>query len=318
MSSMVKKGLGSGVNALFGNQPILTPKVEGEQVLQLSLDSVAPNAEQPRRVFDEGKLRELAASVKEQGVLQPILVRPVAGSHNKYEIVAGERRWRAAKMAGLKDIPAIVKSLNDDVTLEVALIENIQRQDLNSLEEAATYRRLLDEHGYTQASLATRLGKSRVYVANTLRLLALPESIRSMITVGRLSAGHGKALLMLESEADRLALAEKIQTEGLSVRQAEEMAKNPDLIYAVAPEPAASDKGDKAEKPAAAVKDAPSQSRPSTEELLLQDISDKLCARLQTKVKLQKTTKGGRIMLEYYSNDELSRLLEILLPDTSF
>ena len=144
---MVKKGLGSGVNALFGNQPILTPKVEGEQVLQLSLDSVAPNAEQPRRVFDEGKLRELAASVKEQGVLQPILVRPVAGSHNKYEIVAGERRWRAAKMAGLKDIPAIVKSLNDDVTLEVALIENIQRQDLNSLEEAATYRRLLDEHG---------------------------------------------------------------------------------------------------------------------------------------------------------------------------
>ena len=179
---MVKKGLGSGVNALFGNQPILTPKVEGEQVLQLSLDSVAPNAEQPRRVFDEGKLRELAASVKEQGVLQPILVRPVAGSHNKYEIVAGERRWRAAKMAGLKDIPAIVKSLNDDVTLEVALIENIQRQDLNSLEEAATYRRLLDEHGYTQASLATRLGKSRVYVANTLRLLALPESIRSMIT----------------------------------------------------------------------------------------------------------------------------------------
>ena len=312
---MVKKGLGSGVNALFGNQPILTPKVEGEQVLQLSLDSVAPNAEQPRRVFDEGKLRELAASVKEQGVLQPILVRPVAGSHNKYEIVAGERRWRAAKMAGLKDIPAIVKSLNDDVTLEVALIENIQRQDLNSLEEAATYRRLLDEHGYTQASLATRLGKSRVYVANTLRLLALPESIRSMITAGRLSAGHGKALLMLESEADRLALAEKIQTEGLSVRQAEEMAKNPDLIYAVAPEPAASDK---AEKPAAAVKDAPSQSRPSTEELLLQDISDKLCARLQTKVKLQKTTKGGRIMLEYYSNDELSRLLEILLPDTSF
>ncbi len=315
---MVKKGLGSGVNALFGNQPILTPKVEGEQVLQLSLDSVAPNAEQPRRVFDEGKLRELAASVKEQGVLQPILVRPVAGSHNKYEIVAGERRWRAAKMAGLKDIPAIVKSLNDDVTLEVALIENIQRQDLNSLEEAATYRRLLDEHGYTQASLATRLGKSRVYVANTLRLLALPESIRSMITAGRLSAGHGKALLMLESEADRLALAEKIQTEGLSVRQAEEMAKNPDLIYAVAPEPAAFDKGDKAEKPAAAVKDAPSQSRPSTEELLLQDISDKLCARLQTKVKLQKTTKGGRIMLEYYSNDELSRLLEILLPDTSF
>lgn len=315
---MVKKGLGSGVNALFGNQPILTPKTEGEQVLQLALDSVAPNAEQPRRVFDEGKLRELAASVKEQGVLQPILVRPTAGSRSKYEIIAGERRWRAAKMAGLENIPAIVKSLNDDVTLEVALIENIQRQDLNPLEEAATYRRLLDEHGYTQASLATRLGKSRVYVANTLRLLALPESIRSMITAGRLSAGHGRALLMTESDADRLELAEKIQAEGLSVRQAEEMAKNPSLIYAVSPETSADDKNVKTEKSAAPVKSAGLQGRTNTEELLLQDISDKLCARLQTKVKLQKTAKGGRIMLEYYSNDELSRLLEILLPDVDF
>lgn len=315
---MVKKGLGSGVNALFGNQPILTPETEGEQVLQLALDSVAPNAEQPRRVFDEGKLRELAASVKEQGVLQPILVRPVAGSRNKYEIVAGERRWRAAKMVGLKKIPAIIKPLNDDVTLEVALIENIQRQDLSPLEEAATYRRLLDEHGYTQASLAERLGKSRVYVANTLRLLALPESIRSMITSGRISAGHGKALLMLENDADRLELADKIQAEGLSVRQTEEMAKNPERIYAALPQAESQHKPLKTEKPAASLKSAETSGRANTEELLLQDISDKLCARLQTKVKLQKTAKGGRIMLEYYSNEELSRLLEILLPDSSF
>lgn len=309
---MVKKGLGSGVDALFGDQSALAAQPVGEQVLQLAIDMVSPNAEQPRRAFDEGKLRELAASVKEQGVLQPILVRPAAGSRNKYEIIAGERRWRAAKMAGLKKIPAIVKPLSDDVTLEVALIENIQRQDLNPLEEALTYRRLIDEHGYTQASMAERLGKSRVYVANILRLLALPEQIRSLITEGRLSAGHGKALLMVEKEDDRLALAERIREEGLSVRQAEEMAKNPALIYTRKSE-TGTEKGQAGRaKPA----DIPAQ--PNTEELLLQDISDKLCARLQTKVRLQKTPKGGRITLEYYSNDELARLLEILLPDTQF
>lgn len=313
---MVKKGLGSGLNALFGDQPLVLPQnkpeaeAAGEQVLQLPLKQVAPNPHQPRRAFDEGKLRELAASVKEQGVLQPILVRPVSeGQPHKYEIVAGERRWRAAQLAGLEQIPAIVKPLEDDVTLEVALIENIQRQDLNPLEEAASYRRLLDEHGYTQASLAARLGKSRVYVANTLRLLALPGAIRDLVSEGRLSAGHGKALLMVEDDTDRLNLADKIVDEGLSVRQSEEMAKNPQLIYRPAPE---QPQTAKAQKP----KSAPVA--PSREELLLQDIADKLCARLQTKVKLQKTPKGGRITLEYYSNEELSRLLEIILPDTSF
>lgn len=311
---MVKKGLGSGVDALFGNQPAisLAPRLEGEQVLQLDLEAISPNEEQPRRVFEEGKLRELAASIKEQGVLQPILVRPVAGERHKYEIVAGERRWRAAKLAGLKKIPAILKPLTDDVTLEVALIENIQRQDLNPLEEAACYRRLLDEHGYTQATLADRLGKSRVYVANTLRLLALPEQIRSLITAGRISAGHGKALLMAENEADRLALAEKVQTEGLTVRQTEEMAKNPALIYAQQAEE--QNKPTEKQRKSSPMPSAP----PKNEELLLQDISDKLCARLQTKVKLQKTRKGGRITLEYYSDDELARLLEILLPDVEF
>ena len=227
-------------------------------------------------------MRELAASVKEQGVLQPILVRPATDSPDKYEIVAGERRWRAAQLAGLAQIPAIVKPLEDDVTLEVALIENIQRQDLNPLEEAASYRRLLDEHGYTQASLATRLGKSRVYVANTLRLLALPGSIRDLLSEGRITAGHGKA-----------------------------MAKNPQLIY----QPVQTDKP-KDSKPKG--KPATPPQPASTEELLLQDIADKLCMHLQTKVKLQKMPKGGRITLEYYSNDELSRLLEMLLPGTTF
>jgi ParB family chromosome partitioning protein len=304
---MVKKGLGSGLDALFGDsKPKLDEQPAGEKVLLLPLSAVTPNPKQPRRSFDQGKLKELTASVKEQGVLQPILVRPIPGEHNKYEIVAGERRYRAAEQAGLKSIPAIVKSLEDKVTLEVALIENIQRQELNPLEEAASFRDLLDNYGYTQASLAERLGKSRVYIANTLRLLALPESVRGYVTNGRLSAGHGKALLMLEKEEDRVALAERVIEEGLSVRQTEELAKNPKAIYKK--QPAAKEQGAQAGEQTA-----------SQEDLLLNAIGERLRERLQTKVNVKKTgKKRGRITLEYYSDEELERLLELLLPGVQF
>jgi ParB family chromosome partitioning protein len=267
---------------------------------------VTPNPKQPRRSFDQGKLKELTASIKEQGVLQPILVRPISGEHNKYEIVAGERRYRAAEQAGLKNIPAIVKPLEDKVTLEVALIENIQRQELNPLEEAASFRDLLDNYGYTQAALAERLGKSRVYIANTLRLLALPESVRRYVTAGRLSAGHGKALLMLEKDDDRVALAERIIEEGLSVRETEELAKNPAAIYK--------------KQPSAKSHDGQAGAKaPSQEDLLLNAIGERLRERLQTKVNVKKTGKQrGRITLEYYSDEELERLLELLLPGVQF
>lgn len=306
---MAKKGLGSGLDALFGGNAPTPRQVQehaaGDKVLHLPLDAVSANPSQPRRSFEQGKLNELADSIKEQGVLQPILVRPVDGAAGKYEIVAGERRYRAAKQAGLKTIPAIVKVLDDKVTLEIALIENIQRQELNPLEEAASYRDLLDNYGYTQASLATRLGKSRVYVANTLRLLGLPKEIQTMISKGGLSAGHGKALLMVEDAADRLLLAEYAREQGLSVRQTEELAKNPKALHK--------------SQPKAEAKTERQPKQPNADDLLLAAVEEKLRDRLRTKVNVQNLGDlHGRITLEYYGEEELERLLELLLPDVQF
>lgn len=303
---MVKKGLGNGLDALFGTiGPIETPSNSDEKVMQIKLDDISANPDQPRRRFDEGKLKELAASIKEQGVLQPILVRPQ--EKGKYEIVAGERRFRAAKMAGLKTIPAIVKELADEVTLEVALIENIQRQELNPLEEAGSYRELIDNYGYTQAKLAEKLGKSRVYVANTLRLLALPTEIKIQIAKGSLTAGHGRALLMLENARDRLLLAQRVQDEGLSVRQTEALAKNPKLLHKAAKKDA--------EKP---YTETPPEVA-SQDELLLNAVGEKLREKLQTKVKVQQVSKKhGKITLEYYGDEEFERIIGILLPGVEF
>lgn len=301
---MVKKGLGSGLDALFGGKPVIEDNASGEKVLLLPLRSVSPNPNQPRRSFDEGRLAELTASVREQGILQPILVRPVSGKPGKYEIVAGERRYRAAEQAGLKNIPAIVKPLEDKTTLEIALIENIQRQDLNPLEEAASYRELLDNYNYTQAQLAEKLGKSRVYLANTMRLLALPEDIRQLITAGRISAGHGRALLMLDNAADQALLAELITEQGLSVRQAEALAREPELLH-------------KPTAPAPKAKPAAPAAKP--EDLLLSAVGEKLRERLHTKVSVQKRgKKGGKITLEYFNDEELERLLDLLLPGVEF
>lgn len=300
---MVKKGLGNGVDALFGNVgPIEVAASTGERVMQIKLSDITANPDQPRRRFDEGKLNELAASIKEQGVLQPILVRPAEKS-GKYEIVAGERRYRASKLAGLKTIPAIIKELGDEVTLAVALIENIQRQELNPLEEAASYRELLDNYGYTQAKLAEKLGKSRVYVANTLRLLALPDEVQGLIAKGGLSAGHGRALLMLESAEDRLLLAARVQEEGLSVRQTEALAKDPKALHKTTKKP---------------IKLTPPEPTPQ-DQLLLNAVGEKLRERLQTKVNVQRVGKShGKITLEYYGDEELERIIALLLPGAEF
>lgn len=305
---MVKKGLGTGLDALFGSVgPIEQPAAPGERVMQIKLDDITANPDQPRRRFDEGKLKELAASIKEQGVLQPILVRPVG--QGKYEIVAGERRFRASKLAGQKTIPAIIKELGDEVTLAVALIENIQRQELNPLEEAASYRELIDNYGYTQAKLADKLGKSRVYVANTLRLLALPDEIQSLIAKGGLSAGHGRALLMLDNVDDRLLLAARVQDEGLSVRQTEALAKDPKALH-------------KATKknnlnPAKQILTPPTPA--PQDELLLNAVGEKLREKLQTKVNVQRVGKShGKITLEYFGDEEFERIISLLLPGVEF
>lgn len=305
---MVKKGLGNGLGALFGDANPINPtepkSAPGERVLQVKLADITANPGQPRRRFDEGKLKELAASIKEQGVLQPILLRPVG--HGKYEIVAGERRFRASQLAGLDTIPAIVKELGDEVTLAVALIENIQRQELTPLEEAASYRELIDNYGYTQAKLAEKLGKSRVYVANTLRLLALPADIQALITKGSLTAGHGRALLMLEDTADRLLLAARVQEEGLSVRQTEALAKDPKALHKAA------------KKPAQPAKLTPPHIAPA-DELLLNEVGEQLRQRLQTKVSVQRVGKShGKITLEYFGDEELERIISLLLPGATF
>lgn len=303
---MAKKGLGNGLSALFGDtKPVLEDNLTTEKVQLLKAEDVQPNPNQPRRDFDDDKLAELVKSVGEQGILQPILVRPQAD--NTYQIIAGERRYRAAVKCGLAEIPCIVRNLDDTTTLEVALIENIQRQNLNPMEEAVTYKELMDKYGYTQGKLAEKLGKSRVYVANTVRLLSLPQAVQKAVQGGKLSAGHGRALLQLTKEKDRIALTDKILAENLSVRQAEFYAKNPKAIYE---ETTKTDKKKPAKKQQA--------KKPAMEDLLLGEVAERLRSRLGTKVSVQKSGKGGKIVLEYYSDEELSHLIETLLPGEEF
>jgi ParB family chromosome partitioning protein len=216
------RGLGRGLSALIGEEAVPT---RGESQAargathKLPVAFLRPNRLQPRKRFAPEELNDLAESVKEKGVLQPILVRPVRGEPNAYEIVAGERRWRAAQMAKLHDVPVVVREMGDSESLEIAIIENIQRADLNAVEEAAAYRELMDRFDYTQEKMAKEVGKSRPHIANTLRLLTLPEPVQAMVRDGRLTAGHARTLIGL---ADAEARALEIITGGLNVRQAEQ------------------------------------------------------------------------------------------------
>lgn len=227
MTDDSKKRLGRGLAALIGE--IDKPATEATASASVRADGkapielVSPNPRNPRRSFAEGDLVDLAQSIREHGVVQPVVVRPAAGG-GRYEIIAGERRWRAAQRAGLIEIPIIVRDVNDRTALELAIIENVQRADLNPVEEAAGYQQLIDEHGYTQADLGQVIGKSRSHVANTLRLLKLPDVIRDMLVGGSLSAGHARTLVTVE---DPVWLAKQIVEEGLSVRQAEALSQAP-------------------------------------------------------------------------------------------
>jgi ParB family chromosome partitioning protein len=221
-----RKRLGRGLAALIGEMD--RPAMMGEKRVaasdgQAPIEFVAPNPRNPRRNFGDADLADLAQSIREHGVVQPVVVRPAA-QEGRYEIIAGERRWRAAQRAGLTQIPVIVRDVNDRTALELAIIENVQRTDLNPVEEALGYQLLIDEHNYTQADLGQVIGKSRSHVANTLRLLKLPDVIRDMLVNGDLSAGHARALV---SAADPAGLAKRIVEDGLSVRQAEAMAQLP-------------------------------------------------------------------------------------------
>lgn len=221
-----RKRLGRGLAALIGeiDRPSAPEKPHMSADGKVPIEFLTPNPKNPRRHFGDAELTDLAQSIREHGVVQPVVARPSATQAGRYEIIAGERRWRAAQRAGLTEIPVIIREVNDRTALELAIIENVQRTDLNAVEEALGYQQLIDDHGYTQADLGQVIGKSRSHVANTLRLLKLPDVIRDMLVDGALSAGHARTLVTAEDPA---GLAKRIVEEGLSVRQAEALAQLP-------------------------------------------------------------------------------------------
>jgi len=284
---MSKKALGKGIDALLGeNAP-----VDVSNATEVPLSSLRPNPQQPRHEFDETALAELADSIREKGVLQPILAEPAQdGTHI---IIAGERRVRAARMAGLATIPAVIRQFSAQEKLEIALIENVQRADLTPIEEALAYKHLMEMAGLSQEQVAQKVGKDRSTVANTLRLLKLPDDAQKALDDGRMTPGHARAVLSLVSPSDQLLLLRKILEAGISVREAEEMA-------------AAFNKGKKA---AARPGGTGGAARKSPD---VQDLEQRLIEKLGTKVEVKGSGSKGRIEISYFSSDELDRLLQIL------
>jgi ParB family chromosome partitioning protein len=274
-----RRGLGMGLAALLGGGPELLTEGPRLEARLVPIEFLRPSALQPRRRFADAELDGLASSIRERGVLQPLLVRAAAGAAG-YEIVAGERRWRAAQRAGLHELPVVVRELDDRAALELALVENLQREDLGPLEEAAAYRRLIDELGHSQEALAQALGRSRSHIANMLRLLALPPAVRAMLDDGSLSAGHARALLAAR-EPERLAL--KVVVDGLNVRQTEALVRR-----SLAPP-----RGPAADPDLA---------------LLERDLSE----RLGLRVAIRRSGRGGSVTLRFSRPEQLDRLLRHL------
>jgi len=287
-----QKGLGRGLGALLGQteQEFKKEKHISEKVLNLPIDEISPNKDQPRKEFDQDKLEELAQSIAENGVLQPIIVIEKTDP-DYYMIIAGERRWRAARLAGLVNIPTIVRDLDEHLILQHSIIENIQREDLNPIEEALAYQNLIEQYNMTQEELAEKLGKSRSAIANTMRLLNLADEVKQELINGIISAGHARSLLAIKTEQDQIDVCETIIQEGLNVRQTE--------VYI-----------SKLLKPKSKRKET---QKSSTAYLLsVQQVETELSKVLGTKVKLKDNHGKGKIEINYSSNDELERLLDIL------
>jgi ParB family chromosome partitioning protein len=279
---MIRK-LGRGLDSLIEQ----TTAASGSEGMEVACAAIRPNPFQPRQLLDEEGIRELAASIKEHGVLQPPVVRPAGEG---YELVAGERRWRACQLLGLEMIPVTIRAIDDDRMLEIALVENLQREDLNAIEKARAYRRYLDELKLTHEDAARRLGKERSTITNQLRLLELSDDLQAMVSRGTLSMGHARALLSIQDESRRRDLARRIDTEGLSVRETERVARD-----------------GRATQPRKARKEQPDRSPH------MEDLERRLRERFATKARIEGGRQKGRIVLEYYSMDELSRLLDLLL-----
>jgi len=279
----MKKGLGKGLEALISSTNQL--EENNRNVLELKINDVEPNAEQPRKVFDQEKLETLAQSIKEHGVVQPIVVRKEGA---RYIIVAGERRWRASKMAGLKTIPVVVKDLTDKEVMEIALIENLQREDLNPIEEAEAYQRLMNEFQMTQEDVSKVVGRSRSAIANSVRLLSLAKEVQEMISEGRLTSGHARTLITINDNQRQKELATQIIEKGLNVRDTEKLAA----------------KEDKRSVPKKAAK---SKDKPE-----VTDLVENLKMIFGTKIELQRGKDKGKIVIEYYSDEEFDRIIELL------
>lgn len=295
---MPKQALGRGLGAIFGEEAKNAPAEKSKKAAEkkenvsretskIKISLIEPNKDQPRKIFKEESLKELAESIKKFGVLQPLLVKK---NGNMYEIIVGERRWRAAKLAGLREIPAIVKDLEKKEAAEIALIENIQREDLGPVEEAKAYRDLIDEYHMTQEELAERVSKNRTTITNSMRLLQLGDDVLSMLEEGTLSAGHARTLLSIKDKSRQLEAAKKMLQDGMSVREAENYVKALE---------------NKTEKKKAAKK--------KEKDIYLEDLAKKLTSRIGTKVTIKSSGKQkGRIEIDYYSNEDLERISEKL------
>lgn len=276
---MAKKALGKGLGAL-----IYTEDSGEDNITELKINDVEPNINQPRKTFDDDKLLQLAESIKDHGIVQPIVVKK---EKNTYKIVAGERRWRAARIAGLKTVPVIVKELTERQIMEIALIENLQREDLNPIEEAEAYDKLIKEYEMTQEEISKIVGKSRSAVANSIRLLNLNEKVREFLIDGSISSGHARTLIVIENQELQVKVAEEIIKRGLNVRETEKLVKR----YLT-------------EKPK-------KKEKILSEEII--EIEEKIKNVFGTKVRITPNEKKGKIMIEYFSSDELERIIELIM-----
>ncbi len=282
----MKKGLGKGLEALISSTNALEDAKNS--VMEVRINEVEPNSQQPRKVFDQEKLEALAESIKDHGVVQPIIVRS-EGTH--YKIVAGERRWRAAKLAELKTIPVIIKDITSREVMEIALIENLQREDLNPIEEAEAFQKLIDEYSMTQEEVAKTVGKSRAAVANSVRLLTLTDEIKAMISDGRLTSGHARTLITITDAKRQNELANTIVEKNFTVRESEKLA--------------ASESKPKKKKE--------TRKAMTKESIEILELEEKLRAVYGTKINLIRAKEKGKIIFEVYSKDELDRIIEMLL-----
>ena len=279
--------LGRGLSALI---PDISTEIDKKDIITIDLKNIYPNQDQPRRVFDEEKIKILSESIKNYGVLQPIVLKP--DDKGKYMIIAGERRYRASKLARKSDIPAVIKDIPMKDIMEIALIENLQREELNPIEEALAYRSLIKNYEVTQEEISEAVGKSRPHITNTLRLLNLPQKIMDMIDQGQITAGHGKALLRVNDENLQLELANKVIAEELSVRATEALSKK-----------ICEDN----------IKEVPKKSK--EKDVFIVDVEEKLRNIFGTKVNISKGKKKGKIEIEYYNEDDLNNIVSMLLED---